>query len=70
MKPRLRKLAGVLATVGFLTTYSLLAMAIGGHFVMGSGKLAELVYFIVAGIAWVPAVMAIIRWMSRDRSTG
>jgi hypothetical protein len=64
MSTRGRKLVGVLATVGFLVIYSLVAMAAGGQFVMGSGKVIELIYFVLAGVAWVPAVMIIIKWMS------
>ncbi len=64
MNLRARKLLGVVATVGFLIVYSLVAMAIGGIFVTGAGKPLELVYFIVAGIGWVPIVMLIIKWMS------
>jgi hypothetical protein len=65
MDIRTRKLIGVLATVAFLTVYSLVAMAIGGQFVTGQGKLVELVFFVIAGVAWLPVVMAIIKWMSR-----
>jgi Protein of unknown function (DUF2842) len=65
MTIRQRKFAGVLATVGFLIVYSLIAMAVGGAFVVGQSKLLEIVYFIIAGIAWLPPVMLIIRWMSR-----
>ncbi len=65
MTIRQRKFAGVLATVGFLIVYSLIAMAVGGAFVVGQSKLLEIVYFIIAGIAWLPPAMLIIRWMSR-----
>jgi uncharacterized protein DUF2842 len=65
MTIRQRKFVGVLATVGFLIVYSLIAMAVGGAFVIGQSKLLEIVYFIIAGIAWLPPAMLIIRWMSR-----
>ena len=65
MTIRQRKFVGVLATVGFLIVYSLIAMAVGGAFVVGQSKLLEIVYFIIAGIAWLPPAMLIIRWMSR-----
>jgi hypothetical protein len=64
MNIRRKKLIGVLATATFLILYSLVVMAIGGQFVMGLGKMMELGYFIVTGMAWVPVVMIIIRWMS------
>ena len=65
MTTRQRKLAGTFATVGFLVTYCLIAMAVGGAYVVGSGGATEFVFFAIAGFAWLPAVMAIVRWMSR-----
>jgi hypothetical protein len=65
MTLRTRKLIGTISTALFLFLYSLVAMAIGGQFVVGSGTLPELIFYIVAGIAWLPGVMLIIRWMSR-----
>jgi len=66
---RQRKLAGVAATVIYLALYCLLAMAIGGAFVVGTSRALEIGYFVTAGVAWLPLAMAIIRWMSRpDRS--
>jgi uncharacterized membrane protein len=65
MTLRTRKFVGTLATAGFLTAYSLVAMAVGGQVVAGRGLLFELPFYIVAGVLWLPVVMAIIRWMSR-----
>ena len=65
MTIRQRKLLGTIATVLFLTVYCLIAMAIGGAFVVGRSTLMEIGYFAVAGLGWLPVVMAIIRWMSR-----
>ncbi len=65
MKQRTRKAIGTLATVLFMIVYSLAAMAVGGHFAVGNGMAVELVYFIIAGLLWIPVVMAIIRWMVR-----
>lgn len=63
MKQRTRKAIGTLATVLFMTVYSLAAMALGGHFAVGKGMAVELGYFVIAGLLWIPAVIAIIRWM-------
>jgi hypothetical protein len=65
MTVRQRKFVGTLATILFLTVYCLAAMAVGGAFVVGRSGLLEVAYFIIAGLGWLPAVMAIIRWMSR-----
>jgi len=65
MTMRQRKLAGTVATLVFLVIYCLIAMAIGGAFVVGRPAAFEIGYFIIAGTAWLPIVMIIIRWMSR-----
>jgi hypothetical protein len=65
MTIRQRKFIGTIAVVAFLALYCLVAMAIGGIYVVGSSAAVEIGYFIVAGAAWLPVVMVIIRWMSR-----
>ena len=65
MRQRQRKFVGTLACVGFLIAYCLVAMAIGGRHVVGLHPLAEAAYFVTAGLAWLPPVMLLVRWMSR-----
>lgn len=65
MNIRTRKAIGVVATVLWITTYALVAMALGGIYVVGRGMALELPFYVVAGFAWLPVEMAIIRWMSR-----
>jgi glucose dehydrogenase len=65
MRQRRRKLLGVVGSVLYLTLYCLLAMAIGGQWVVGTSKFGEALYFVVAGLAWLPGAMLIIVWMSR-----
>jgi hypothetical protein len=65
MTLRQRKFAGTLMTVGFLLVYSLIAMAIGGQYVVGQNGALEFAYYAFAGVAWLPVAMAIIRWMSK-----
>jgi hypothetical protein len=65
MTLRQRKFIGMLTIVGFLIIYCLVAMAIGGIVFVGNGVVVETIYFAVAGIAWLPVVMVIIRWMSK-----
>jgi hypothetical protein len=65
MKIRQRKFVGVLATIAFLVVYALIAMAIGGKYVVGYGAAIELPAFIMLGIGWIPVAMVLIRWMSR-----
>jgi len=65
MKLRTRKAFGILLTVIFLVVYSLIAMAFGGVFILGKGQVAEIMYYVIAGLAWLPVEMAIIKWMSK-----
>jgi hypothetical protein len=65
MTIRQRKLAGVVAIVVYLVLYCLAAMTLGGAFIVGRSTALELIYFVLAGIAWLPLAMVIIRWMSR-----
>ncbi len=62
---RQRKFIGTLATVAFLVAYSLLMMMLGGLFAVGRGMAIELIFYIIAGVLWLPVVMLLIRWMSR-----
>lgn len=66
---RVRKLIGTFATILFLAIYCLVAMAVGGNLAVGRGPAVELAYFVLAGVLWLPAVMLIIRWMSRPDET-
>lgn len=68
MKQRARKAIGVFGTVAFLIVYSLIAMAIGGIYVVGRGIPWELAFYAIAGLLWLPPVMAIIRWTARPDS--
>ena len=63
MKQRTRKALGTLATILFMTIYALLAMAVGGKFAVGRGVGVELIFFVLAGLLWIPFVMLIIGWM-------
>ncbi len=65
MKIRTRKAIGIILSVSFLTIYSLVAMAFGGVFIVGKGQIAEILFYVIAGLAWLPIEMVIITWMSK-----
>ncbi len=65
LKLRTRKFIGTVATIVFLIIYSLAAMAVGGQWIVGRGLFVELPFYILAGLLWLPVVMAIVKWMSR-----
>ncbi len=58
-----RKLFGTLVIPLFLLVYMLVAMNIGAIFINGNGFLLELAFYLVAGLAWIPPVVVVIRWM-------
>lgn len=65
MTLRQRKFIGMVAIVAFLIVYCLVAMAVGGIVAVGLPLPLEIGFFVIAGIAWLPVVMVLIRWMSR-----
>jgi hypothetical protein len=65
MRQRTRKAIGTIAVVAFIIVYSLVMMAVGGELAVGRGLVVEILFFAVAGLLWLPVVMAIIRWMVR-----
>ena len=66
MSQKLRKLAGTIMLLVLVTIYSLLVMVLAGAVLPRAGnKLIELLFFVVAGLAWVPAAALIVSWMHR-----
>jgi len=66
MSLRSRKLVGTVACVGFLIVYCLIAMAVGGVVVDNTPRPVHFIYFVLAGLAWLPVVMWLIGWMQRE----
>ena len=62
MSPRMKKLIGLGALLPGLALY-LFAAAVVGERVPDHAVL-RLLYYIVAGIAWVPPVGLLLRWMN------
>ncbi|MGQ0673227.1 MAG: DUF2842 domain-containing protein [Hyphomicrobium sp.] len=65
MSQRARKLTGAVVLLVFLSLYALLAMAAAMVLQVNGSKAAELLYYIVAGLAWVIPAGAIVSWMQR-----
>ena len=65
MKLRTRKAVGILLTLAYLVIYCLVGMAVGGVFILGKGQLAEITFYVIVGLGWLPVEMVIIRWMSK-----
>lgn len=60
-----RKLVGTLLLLVFIIVYVLLAMVVAAMVLPRAGRIAEFVYYAIAGLAWVPPAGLIIQWMHR-----
>ncbi len=66
MRQRTRKFIGIIITFSFLVVYVLVMMAFGAMLAAREpGFFVQLAYHAIAGVAWLPVVMFIIRWMAR-----
>jgi hypothetical protein len=65
MTPRLRKLIGLFAILGFLAVYVAVAAKLS-DFVPPAGPW-RLIYFALAGTLWGVPLFPLISWMSRER---
>jgi Protein of unknown function (DUF2842) len=60
-----RKLAGTLLMLVYLAVYAAIALAIAAILQVNAGRIAEWIFYIVAGLAWVPGAAWIVSWMHR-----
>jgi hypothetical protein len=66
MRQRTRKLIGVIVMPLYLAIYVLIMMAIGAALAgRDVGEGVRFAYHAIAGFAWLPGAMLIIRWMAR-----
>jgi hypothetical protein len=70
MPERLRKLVGSILLVLFVIVYAMTAMTIAAAKLPGTSALTQLVYFAVAGLAWIVPAAALIAWMVKPRQNG
>ena len=67
---RTRKFIGAIALLVLLTVYALLAMMVAVALQVNASKWVELIYYIVAGLAWTIPAGAIIWWMQQPDANG
>lgn len=67
MPDRLRKLIGTIVLVIFVSVYALTAMTVAAAKLPGTSRLTQLVFYAVAGLAWVIPAAALIAWMQKPR---
>jgi hypothetical protein len=70
LSPRTKKLIGTIATLVWLPVYALIAMRVGVAILPQAGPLLTLLYYVIAGTAWIVPVGLMLPWMHRgsDRS--
>jgi len=64
MSMRWKKFIGVFAVVGILAAYALLVMRAAVEILPTAGPVLELLFYAVAGMAWVVPVRYLILWMN------
>jgi uncharacterized protein DUF2842 len=65
MPLRLRKFIGAVLLITLVVTWALVAMALAQSPAIKANGLIEVIYYVVAGLAWVLPAMPLVRWMSR-----
>jgi Protein of unknown function (DUF2842) len=63
MTRRTRKLVGTFLMLGFVLVYALLVTALAAPVLINASKLTQGIFYAVAGLAWAPPLMLLIRWM-------
>ena len=65
MIPDRRRLAGTVLLLLLVVVYVFVAAIVGEKILPKAGRIAEFVYYAVAGLAWVPLAAMIISWMHK-----
>jgi len=66
MTPSTKKLIGTILILIWVTIYALLAMRIAVAVLPGANPVVELLYYAIAGTAWIIPIGFMIPWMSRQ----
>lgn len=65
MTIRTRKFIGAVALLVFIACYALVAMLVAVVLQVNGSKIAEIVYYPIAGLLWVLPSMWLVKWMQR-----
>jgi len=66
MRRQMRKFIGAGVMIGFVVVYALVAMALAqGRPVQEAPGIVQGLFYVVLGLAWVPPLMPLIKWMER-----
>jgi hypothetical protein len=70
MTMRTRKLVGAILLMLFLAAYACATVAVAVVLQVNASRLTEVVFYVVAGLAWVVPAALLIRWMERPDVPG
>ena len=66
LKPQTKKLIGMLAMLIWLPFYSLIAMRVGVAVLPEANSFVTLLYYAIAGTAWIVPIGLALPWMHRE----
>jgi hypothetical protein len=69
-RPTTRALLGTMALVVFMLAYVFAASLLALMVLPSGNRIAEFLYYAVAGLAWVPAAGLILKWMYPRQGKG
>jgi len=64
-QPGLRSFIGTVVFVLYVVIYALIAMVVGARYLADAHGAAQFMFYVVAGLAWVPGAMLIVSWMAK-----
>ncbi|WP_342362738.1 DUF2842 domain-containing protein [Terrarubrum flagellatum] len=65
MKRRQRKLFGTIFMIVFVIFYALIVTAIAPRILLDGSRIVQMIFYVVAGLAWGIPLFPLIRWMER-----
>ena len=69
MRIRTRKLIGTIGLLTLVMMWSLLAMALAQSALTSISGWVATIYYVVAGLGWLPPAMLLVKWMARPDAT-
>ena len=70
MPIRVRKLIGAVALIVLVVSWALVAMTLAQSPAIKANGVIEVIYYVVAGLGWVPVAMPLVKWMMEDGRRG
>ncbi|MFL5237015.1 MAG: DUF2842 domain-containing protein [Rhizomicrobium sp.] len=69
LRPRTKKLIGLLAILAWLPVYILVGWSVGLRILPHATLLVKFAYYAIAGIAWIVPIGLMLPWMADDPAT-